>query len=121
MTPWSSSWNPRPSAARRPRGIRIHKSAYRYFGFCGHCLTERIANYGWKPSERDFALLETMRRLLTDVRVLSQRPISQDDLITRMKRYASGPLTKRELRRLIDYYRHTRGDEEDDVTAYIAT
>lgn len=97
------------------------KSTYRYFGFCGHCLTERIANYGWKPSEHDFALLETMRRLLTDVRVRGEQPISQIELIARMKRYPSGPLTKPELKRLIDYYRHQRGDEEDDATAYVIT
>lgn len=97
------------------------KGTYRYFGFCGHCLTERVANYGWKPSERDYDLLETMRRLLNDVRVLGEPPVTKGELISRMKRYPSGSLTSRELTRLIDYYRHERGDEEDDLTTHLLT
>ncbi|WP_251449402.1 hypothetical protein [Microbacterium sp. Marseille-Q6648] len=96
------------------------KGTFRYFGFCGHCLAERIANYNWKPDTRHLHQVSIMRQVLNDVRVLGESAIPWNELITRMKRYDSGDLTKRELKRLVDYYRYNRGDEEDDLTAYVS-
>ena len=95
------------------------QGTFRYFGFCGHCLTERIANYGWEPSNHDLAQLETMLLLLNDIRVLEDRPTTVKELATKMKRYKSGAISPLALRRLIEYYKNTRGDEEYDLSAFI--
>ncbi|MGV9195103.1 hypothetical protein ACQ143_12230 [Microbacterium sp. MC2] len=95
------------------------KGTVRYFGFCGHCLAERVANYGWQPSSSDLAQLNNMTERLNDVRILRESPITWSELITRMKRYGSGDLTKKELKRLLEYYRHNRGDEEEDLTRLV--
>lgn len=91
----------------------------RYFGFCGHCLTRRIKDFGWAPSERDLAQIDTMKLLLNDLRILNGRPITEGELLTKMGRYASGAPTLRGLRRQIGWIRHNRGDEELDLVTFI--
>ncbi|WP_152545458.1 hypothetical protein [Microbacterium sp. CH12i] len=92
---------------------------FRWFGFCGNCLTQRIANFGWQPSERDKAQLDTLKTVLNDIRILGEQPISRKELTVRMKRYNSGAPSPRELNRLLDYYRQNRGDEESDLTLFL--
>lgn len=99
--------------------LEHENGTFRYFGFCGHCLTARIAHYGWVPAEHDLAQLETMRRLLNDLRVLGESPVTKAELAKRMGRYDSGAISPRALERLLDYYRHARGDEEGDLAAFV--
>ena len=95
------------------------KGEIRYFGFCGHCLTERIPNFGWEPSERDGQLLENLRQRLRDMHLLQEQPIKQGEMLARMRRYRSGAITPNELRRLLDYYKRTLGDGEPELSGLV--
>lgn len=95
------------------------KGTDRYFGFCGHCLTRRIKDFGWKPSEPDTAQIDTMKMLLNDLRILNGDAITERELLTKMARYACGAPTLRGLRRQLSYIRYNRGDEESDLIAFV--
>jgi hypothetical protein len=104
--------------ARALFAIEQPKGTVRYFDFCGHCLTERIPNFGWEPTERDLTLLATMKQVLNDVRVLSGRPIPRTELAKRMARYGE-TVKPTELRRLVDHYKQERDEDEPDLSALI--
>lgn len=76
---------------------------FRYFQFCGHCLMERIPNYGWKPTPRDWELRDNLRQRLADMRILGEDPIPDLEMIKRMKRYGSGDITPAALALLVDF------------------
>ena len=95
------------------------KGTDRYFGFCGHCLTRRIKDFGWAPSERDTAQIDTVKLLLNDLRILNGRPITEHELLTKMGRYSSGAPTLRGLRRQLAYIRDNQGDEEADLVRFV--
>lgn len=96
------------------------KGVHRYFGFCGHCLAERTVDFGKKMSERRIEQYETVHDMLNDVRVLGLPRTTKKQLIARMRSYPCGAPTMRELKLILDYYAHVRGDEEDDLTAYLS-
>jgi hypothetical protein len=109
-----------PDEARELFTVEQPKGTSRYFDFCGYCLTERIPNYGWEPTERDLTLLATMRQVLNDVRLLGHRPISRAELAKRMTRYGES-VTPAELKRLIDHYKEERGEDDPDLSAHVVT
>jgi hypothetical protein len=100
-------------AVERPKG------EMRYFGFCGHCLTERIQDFGWVPTERDVQLLENLGQRLRDMHLLQEEPIKQGEMLARMRRYRSGAITPNELRRLLEYYKRTLPEDELDLSALV--
>jgi hypothetical protein len=106
--------------ARELFEVEQPKGTSRWFDFCGYCLTERIPNYGWEPTERDLTLLGTMRQVLNDVRLLGHRPITRTELTKRMNRYGES-VTPSELKRLIDHYKEERDEDEPDLSAYVVT
>jgi hypothetical protein len=92
------------------------KGDFGYFSFCGHCLTERIPNFGWEPTARDEELLAVLKQRMHDMKVLDEKPITLPEMIARMRRYTDGTIVSAELRRVIEYYKATRGDEEPDLS-----
>lgn len=100
-------------AIEHPKGTR------RYFGFCGHCLVERIPNFGWKPTPHDIALRDNLAQRLRDMYLLGEQPISRVEMVKRMTRYGSADLSRAEFKRLLDYYRAARGDEEGDDLSHL--
>lgn len=90
-----------------------------YFAFCGHCLIERVPNYGWSPTPRDLELVGNLRERLQDIQNLGGAPIDRAELVKRMNRYGSRDTTLRELDRLIDYFREQHSDEASGLLPLI--
>jgi hypothetical protein len=95
------------------------KGTFRYFGFCGHCLAERMPNYGWEPTERDVQLVENLRRRLEDIRNRDAKPITATTMITRMKLYGNVDVSLAELKQLVEFYKQVLGDEELDLSSLV--
>lgn len=109
----------RMDEARELFALEQSKGTFRYFGFCGHCLVERVPNYGWQPTVRDVHLLENLRQRLRDMKILGEQAISRNEMILRMKRYSGGNITPAELNRLLQFYKELRSDDEDDLSALV--
>ena len=106
--------------ARELFAIEQPKGTTRWFNFCGHCLTERIPNFGWEPTERDLTMLATMRQVLNDVRLLGHKPISRSELTKRMARYGE-PVKPIELKRLIEHEKQNHDEDAPDLSLYVVT
>jgi len=109
----------RMDQARALFEVERPKGNHRYFGFCGNCLSERVPNYGWRPSERGLLQISGIRTHFNDVRILGEQPISRAELIRRMMRYTAGAPALKDLNRLIDYYRQNHPEEEEDLTTFL--